>query len=281
MFRWVLTRDGTVRRHEEIHREVNPGEFTTLDWQIPTHRCAGCHDDRVIPLVQLSPRHVDSDSDSGSKSRSLVAHLLNSAVDVTLLHFEIRNSVSEQPADTFVALVDSDGVSNPSELLRSGKARGTGANDGDCFPGQSIGQHGVDVSLFPGGIDDREFRLFDGYGRLVDAQHAGGFARRWAETSCELGEIVCCVKTFARSTPFVAVHQVVEFGDQITQWASLVAERDTTVHAPPCLAFNLSGFALGVDLFPISQSNRDRPTFGRLARRGLQESSGVNHWSPA
>jgi hypothetical protein len=43
--------------------------------------------------------------------------LRDSAIDVVLLHLEVRNSVSQQPADAVVAFEYGNGVTCSSELL--------------------------------------------------------------------------------------------------------------------------------------------------------------------
>ena len=53
----------------------------------------------------------------------------------------------------------------------------------------------MNAAFFEGAIDDGLLDLLDGDRRLVDAEHAGGFARRGADAAGEFGEIVGGVQT--------------------------------------------------------------------------------------
>jgi hypothetical protein len=60
-----------------------------------------------------------------------------------------------------------------------------------------------DEALFEGAIDDRLFDLLDGDRRLVDAEHAGGFAGRRTDAAGEFGKLLveCNWRTASRQRP--------------------------------------------------------------------------------
>ena len=76
------------------------------------------------------------------------------------------------------------------QLLRGGQAGRSGSDDGDALPGARFGRLGLDPAFLPGAVDDRFFDQLDGDRRLVDAQHAGRFARRRADAPGKLREII-------------------------------------------------------------------------------------------
>jgi hypothetical protein len=127
---------------------------------------------------------------AGAEADALGAHLLQTAVDEVLLHLEIGNAVAQQAADAVGLLEDRDLVAGARQLLRRGQSRGTGADDGDALAGLGGRRLGRDKALGEGAVDDGLFDLLDGDRRRVDAQHAGGFARRGTDAAGEFGEIV-------------------------------------------------------------------------------------------
>ena len=88
-------------------------------------------------------------------------------------------------------------------------------------------------------LNDRHFNLLDRNRIRVDRKHAGGLAWRRADTTGELGEVVCQVERFKCLTPLPAVDKVVPLGDQIAKRATLVAERHSAVHASSTLVAEL------------------------------------------
>ena len=113
---------------------------------------------------------------------------------------------------------------------------------------------------------------------LVDAQHAGRLARRRAQPPGELGEVVGGV--LDRVAPPVLAHQVVPLGDQIAQRTAVVAERNPAVHAARGLLLQHVVGEVLVDLFPVAQTQRDRPALRGLAIGVLEKAAWISHWQP-
>jgi len=62
--------------------------------------------------------------------------------------------------------------------LRGGAKSGwAGTNDGNFFPGASLGRLGEDPAFFPALFDDRVFQVLNRYGRRIDAENTRPFAR--------------------------------------------------------------------------------------------------------
>ena len=110
-----------------------------------------------------------------------------------------------------------------------------------------------DPALVEGAVDDLDLHLLDGNRVGVDAQDAGGLARGGAQPTGELREVVGRVQPLDGLAPVALPGQVVPLGDQVPQRATVVAERNTAVHATPGLLLQLAGLLLFVDLAPVHQ----------------------------
>ncbi|SKZ72491.1 Uncharacterised protein [Mycobacteroides abscessus subsp. abscessus] len=80
--------------------------------------------------------------------------------------------------------------------------------------------------------------------------------------------------------PLIPVDEVVPLRDQIAQRTTVVAERDTAVHAAAGLGLQLRLVEVVVDLFPVHQPQVDRTPLGQFTLGVLEESSGVSHVRP-
>ena len=199
---------------------------------------------------------------------------------MALLHLELGDAVAQQPTDAVGAFVDDDVVTGASQLLRGREPGWTTADDGDALAGLRLGHDRREPAFFPRAVDDLDFDLLDRDGRLVDAEHARGFARRRAQSPGELGEVVGRVQPLARGfSQSVAVHEVVPLGDQVPERAAGVAERDAAVHAARALLAHLLGREVLVDLLPVEHPHRDRPPLRQLPVV-LHESGRLTHEPP-
>ena len=123
------------------------------------------------------------------------------------------------------------------ELLRGRQTRrGPSRRPRRACPVVTVGHLRRDPALVPRAVDDLDLDLLDGDRVLVDAEHARGLARRRAQPTGELGEVVGGVQPLDRVAPVVAVDEVVPVGDEVAERAAVVAERDAAVHAPAGLA---------------------------------------------
>ena len=95
---------------------------------------------------------------------------------------------------------------------------------------------------------------------LVDAEDARRLTRRRAEPPGELGEVVGGLQPVERVRPVAAEHEVVPLRDQVPERATDVTERDPAVHAPRRLVLQGGVRERLVDLVPVTQAHRHRPT---------------------
>ena len=140
---------------------------------------------------------------------------------------------------------------------------GTAAHDGDTLAGGVFGRLGANEALVPGAVYDGALDEFDGDGRLVDAQHAGGLARSGADAARELGKIVRRVEAADGCLPAVVVDEVVPVGNEIVDRAAGVAEGHAAIHAASALLALLLLREGLVDFEPILDA------LVRVAPRGL------------
>ena len=207
--------------------------------------------------------NVDADVRVGQEDDAFGLHLLDAAIDDVLFKLEVGNAVAQQAADAVVLLVDGDGVAGAAQLLRGGQTGGSAADDGDALAGGLLGRLGMNPAFVPGALDDAALDELDGDRRLIDAEHAGGFARRGADAAGELGKVVGGVEAADGGFPAAVVDEVVPVGDEVVDRAAGVAEGHAAIHAASALlALLLFGERL-VDFEPVLDALFD------LAARGL------------
>ena len=196
---------------------------------------------------------------------------------MALLHPELGNPVPQQPADAVVPLVHHDRVPGPCELLRARETRRSVADHGDGLSRHLLRRPGCGVSTLPCPVGDGGLDVLDRHGGPVNGQHAGRLAGCWAEPAGELGKVVGGVQPLARGRPVAAPDEIVPFGDEVSQRAAVVAERDAAVHAASCLGPDDRQEALPVvDLVPVPHSLPDRAA-GTVLPRGGEEALRVSH----
>ncbi len=171
-------------------------------------------------------------------------------------------------------------VTGPGQLLRGRQTGRARSDDGDLLAGEPVRRQRHHPALVEGVVDDLDLDLLDGHRVLVDAEHARRLTRRGAQPTGELGEVVGGVQPLDGVAPTVPVDQVVPLGDQVAQRAAVVAERDSAVHAAGGLILQHVVGEVLVDLFPVAQSQRDRPALRGLAVGVLEEAARISHGPP-
>ena len=120
-----------VLLRQELHGEMDAVEFAAGNRQVARLLGAAGEHDRIIVVDELFDRHVDADMGAVVKRHAFRFHLRDAAVDVLLLHLEVGNAVTQQPAGLGVLLVDMHVMAGAGELLGAGKPGGPGADDRD------------------------------------------------------------------------------------------------------------------------------------------------------
>ena len=130
--------------------------------------------------------------------------------------------------------------------------------------------------MFKAVFDNFQLDILDRDGVIVDAQNACSFARRGAQTARELREVVGCMEAVKRFTPPAQTNQVVPLRDDVSQRATVVAERNPAVHTPCCLLAQIRQVLLLVHLVPVQQPKRNWPV-GFVVTGILLKSMWVSH----
>src|SRR5690606_4973236 len=144
---------------------------------------------------------------------------------------EVGNAVHEQAANAVGAFVDRDLVSGFVELGSAAETGGSAADDGDLLAGATLGRLGLYPPLVEGMLDDRDFDVLDRDRLLVDAEHAGFLARRRADATGELREVVGLEQLQQRLVPPVAVDQVIPLGNDVAQRAARSEEHTSELQS--------------------------------------------------
>src|SRR5258708_10144159 len=90
-------------------------------------------------------------------------------------------------------------------------------------------------AFFPGLVGDGVLDRLDADGIVVDAQDARFLARRGADASGELGEVVGRVQHLDRALPVLAVNEIAPVGNDVVDPAAALAELDAASHSARAL----------------------------------------------
>ncbi len=230
--------------------------------------------------AQVLDRDVLSDVGAGHELHAFGGELLDAAVHQMLFELEGGNAVAQQAPDAVGLFENSDLVSGAAQLLRGGQARRSGADDGDALAGGELRGLRTNPAFLEAALDDVLLDFLDSHRRLVDAEHAGGFAGRGANAAGEFREIVGGVQLADRLAPQPAIDEVVPVGDEIVERASGVAEGHAAIHAARALHGELVLGKVAVNLEPVVDALDDRAARGQLAGV-FHETGGLTHAAPA
>src|SRR6266851_2937541 len=112
---------------------MDPLEIASWNRQVTALLSAAGEHDRVITIEQVFHGNVDADMSAVMKRHTFAFHLRDAAIDVVLLHLEVRNAVAQQTASLGELLEDMDVVASPRELLGACEPCRSGADDCDLL----------------------------------------------------------------------------------------------------------------------------------------------------
>ncbi len=229
--------------------------------------------------ARSGPLRAPPDGGRTHEGHTLGLQLGQPAIEHRLLHLEFRDAVAQEPAGSLRSLEHGDGVAGPCQLLGDRQAGRARADDGDRLAGAHRRRLRGHPALGPGALHDLVLDPLNGDRVLVDPEDAGGLARSRAQSAGELGKVVRRVQPLHGVGPVVAVDEVVPLGDQVPEWAAVVAERDAAVHAARALFLHrLFGKRL-VDLAPVAQAHGNGAA-PRQRTAVLHEAGRLTHLRP-
>src|SRR5262245_16047661 len=255
--------------------ELSPG-----DGQVAGSRGAAGQEDRIEFALKFIDRYVRTDVGVGVEHDAFFAHQVEPPVENILLHFEFGNAVSQESADTIGALENGDPVPRLIQLSGRCKSRGARSNNGNRFARPHFRTAGPDDSFFESAIDDGDFDVFDRHRIGIDPENARPFARRRADPAGKLREVIRCEKSIERFLPLAFVDEVVPVGNDVSERAALMAERNAAIHASRSLRLKLVFRELLVDLLVVVDSLRDRTAF-KIYSADFQKARRITHVAPS
>ena len=167
-------------------------------------------------------------------------HLFDAPSDHVFFHFEIGNAVNQQAAGARIFLINVDVMARARELLRSGEACRTRANDRDLFSGFCFGRLRQHPALFKSAVCYCAFDRFNRHRLVVDVQSARGFAWRWANAARDFWEVIGRVQVLRRLFPVAAIDEIVPIGDLVIDGAARMAKRNAAIHTAARLLFEVA-----------------------------------------
>ena len=206
--------------------------------------------------------------------------------DLLLVELHVRDAVHEQAAGAVGALEDGHACGR-RVLSWAAAARPAGPEPmtATFLPVRTLGGSRHHPALLPALFDDRVLDVLDRDRRVVDAEHAGAFARRGTDAAGELGEVVGLVQPLERLAPEAAVDQVVPLGDQVVDRAARghaadqlagVAEGHAAIHAAGALVAELLLLHVVMKLVPVAHALQRRTVHGQFPQI-FDESSWFAH----
>src|SRR3954468_16577567 len=270
----LIAGDALILQRQELHGEMNPAQVAPRDRQGARLLPAGREGDplkfgqkvlrgkaRLGVADHAGARGLTPDEHARAELDAFGAHLLQAPVDDALFKLEVRDAVTQQPADAIGLLEHRNVVAGARELLRAGEASGTRADHRDLLAALVRSRLRAHPAFLPRLVDDRMLDGLDADRVLVDAQDARFLARRRADAPGELRKVVGGVQGVDRVLPVLPVNEIVEVGNDVVDRAALHAERDPAVHAARALHSRRLVVEAQVELAVVLA-----PRLGRLVR---------------
>ena len=189
-------------------------------------------------------------------------HQIESSLYDPLIEFHVGDTVSQKATDPVRPFVDSDRVTYFVQLVCSGQACWSTADDCDALAGSFLGWVRSNPTFVKGLIDDGDFDILNRYRWIGDPQHTGAFAWCWTNPPRKLGEIICFMKSIHRFAPPTLINQIVPFRNQVVDGAAgcRLTKRYAAIHASSTLHSEQIFLGLCVDFVVIVQTyNRQSP----------------------
>ena len=165
---------------------------------------------------------------------------------------------------------------SPIQLLCGRQSRWATAHNGHSLATTICRWLGHHPPLVKGSVGYGHLDLLDRDGIFIDTQHAGRLAGGGADASGKLREVICGVQSLAGFVPLIAVHQIVEVGNDISKRATGVTKRHSAVHAACALPHQFFGGQNGQKFIEVLESLLRR-LFACDRAFILHESAGLTH----
>ena len=277
--RHVIPRQPPILLRQILDREVHAGELAAGNLKVARPRRPAAEHDRVELAAQAGHRQIDADLDAGPELDAFRRHQRQPAIDEALFELELGDAVAQQAADAVGPFEDGHVMPGLVQLVGSGEAGRTRADDGHALTGAHGRRPRLNPSVLERVLDDRQLDRLDGDRVVVDAEHARAFARRRAQPARPLRKVVRRVQPIARRLPALVIDEIVPVGNDVAERAALMTERNAAVHAPGALVAHLRVGLGQIDFLPVAEALRDGPGL-RLRALDLDETGGLTHWRP-
>src|SRR5581483_5625134 len=224
-----------VLLRQEVHGEVHAAEIAPGHRQIARGFGAPREHHRIELGEQLRRGIVPAHFHVRPKLHALDRHLRHAPVDQVLLHLEIGNAVTQEPADAIGLLEHHDIVTRTRELLCAGESRRARAHHRDALAGLLFRRLRRDPAFLPCLVGDVVLDRLDADRVVVDVERARGFAGGRADAARDLGEVVGGMQHVDRGAHGAAIHEIVPVRNDVVDRAAALAERDAAIHAARAL----------------------------------------------
>src|SRR6188768_1119055 len=150
-----------ILKRQVFHCEIDAGQVSAFDRQISGSRGTAREKDGIKFLPQLVYRNIDSHIGIRSELDAFGLHEVQTPVQNTFFHFEFRNAVAQQAADTIRALKYGRLVTGKIQLRGCCQSRWTGTDNGNFLSGTHSGNRDFNPALLECTLDNRDLDLLD------------------------------------------------------------------------------------------------------------------------
>ena len=122
-------------------------------------------------------------------------------------------------------------MASAGQLLSRSEASGAGANDCDAFFRFVWRYLRLYPTHLPALVNNRAFNRFDSDWLIGQIQRTGRLTRGRTNSAGEFGKVIRAMEDFDGFAPVALVNQIVPVRNDVVDRASVMAIRDTTIHA--------------------------------------------------
>ena len=225
-----------VLLRQKFHREMNALQFASGNFEIARMFRSTRQHNRVKFALQVFDRNIAcplSRSVTNFTPSADICSRRRSMMSFSSLNSECRSAASRRCGRLFRTQSPRGQRGTIAVPLRG--LRALSPTTATFLPVRIFWRLGPNPAFLESALDDVFFDLLDRHRRLIDAEHARGFAGRGTNSSGKFREIVGGVQLADGLFPASAINQIIPVRNEIVDRASGVAERHAAIHAARAL----------------------------------------------
>ena len=200
-----------------ILSEINASQLASGNRQITWHCRTGTQHYGIIFLQQCAGSKLYANLAVQDKFYTGVFQQLDAPLYQLFVQFHIRNTVHQQTAGTVGTLVNSNAVTGLVQLISTGKAGRSAADNRNLFAAALSRLIGFYQSMLEGVFNDILLNVANGNRIVHQTCIAGTFAGSRADMRCKFREIIGFIQTGIGIIIHPVINKIIKFRHQIVQ----------------------------------------------------------------